>query len=166
MIPRDPMTTPATALRNPGVHFPPPLVYVTGFLIGWLIDRRWPAPLSQLSGETRDVIALLCLALWLALMSGAFIVFTRAHTSIIPNRPASAIVRSGPYRFTRNPMYVSLAALYAGLALLYDSWWPLLFLIPVLLVIRYAVIAREEKYLTGAFPVEYSAYCSHVRRWL
>jgi protein-S-isoprenylcysteine O-methyltransferase Ste14 len=63
-------------------------------------------------------------------------------------------------------MYVSLAALYAGLALLYDSWWLLLFLIPVLLVIRYAVIAREEKYLTGAFPVEYSAYCSHVRRWL
>ena len=63
-------------------------------------------------------------------------------------------------------MYVSLAALYLAIAIIYGSWWPVVLLLPVLLIMRYAVIAREERYLGNAFPDEYAAYCSRVRRWL
>ena len=73
---------------------------------------------------------------------------------------------AGPYRLTRNPMYVSLAALYVGVSLFANSWWPLLLLPVVLLAVDRAVIAREERYLAGAFPAEYAAYRARVRRWL
>lgn len=153
-------------IRNAGVRFPPPFIYVVGFAIGWLMNRLWPEPLPIYSPQLRRVIIALFLALWLALMFGAFVQFLRAGTAIIPNRAATTIVTSGPYRFTRNPMYVGLAALYLAIAIFYGSWWPVLVLVPVLLIIRYAVIAREEQYLSSAFPVEYMAYCSRVRRWL
>ncbi|MFL5562811.1 MAG: methyltransferase family protein, partial [Gemmatimonadaceae bacterium] len=75
-------------------------------------------------------------------------------------------VVGGPYRFTRNPMYVSMAALYLGLSLALNSWWPVVLLPFVLLIIQRAVIAREERYLRARFPVEYPEYCRTVRRWL
>ena len=153
-------------LRNAGVHFPPPLIYVVGFVIGWLTNRLSPAPLPSYSPQLRYVVIALLLLAWVALMLGAFLQFLRAHTAIIPNHAASTIVTSGPYRVTRNPMYVGLAALYLAIAVFYGSWWPIVLLVPVLLIVRYAVIAREEQYLRSAFPVEYSAYCNRVRRWL
>ncbi|MEO7104497.1 MAG: isoprenylcysteine carboxylmethyltransferase family protein [Gemmatimonadaceae bacterium] len=153
-------------LRSAGVHFPPPFIYLIGFLTGWLLDRVWPAPLPQVAPPLRYVIIALFLIVWLVLMLGAFAKFMLARTAIIPNRAASMVVTSGPYRFTRNPMYVGLAALYLAIALFYGSWWLIVWLFPVLLVVRYAVIAREERYLTSAFPDEYPAYCSRVRRWL
>lgn len=153
-------------LRSAGVHFPPPFIYVVGFAIGWLMNRVWPAPLPLYAPQLRQVVIALLLIVWLALMLGAFIEFMRARTAIIPNRAATTVVTSGPYRFTRNPMYVSLAALYLAIAIFYGSWWPVVLLLPVLLIMRYAVIAREERYLGSAFPDEYAAYCSRVRRWL
>jgi len=63
-------------------------------------------------------------------------------------------------------MYMSLTALYLGLTIILRSWWPLILLPVVLLIIRRYVIAREERYLAGAFPLEYPAYCARVRRWL
>lgn len=153
-------------LRHPGIRYPPPLIYVAGFTIGWLIHRQWPLPLSGWSSGNREIFALLFIAVWLVLMLGAFATFLRAHTAIIPSRPAATLVTSGPYRFTRNPMYVSLAALYVGISVLFNSWWPLFLLPLVLVVVRYAVIAREERYLNDAFPTQYRAYCQRVRRWL
>jgi len=75
-------------------------------------------------------------------------------------------VVQGPYRFTRNPMYVGLAALYAGVTLLVNSLWPLLLLPVVLVVIRWRVIAREEAYLERKFGDVYRTYTTRVRRWL
>ena len=103
---------------------------------------------------------------WLTLFVAAAAHFRRAGTSIIPNQPASAFVVSGPYHFTRNPMYVSLALLYLGIALILNSWWIVALLPVVLIVIQLTVIAREERYLRQRFPVDYPAYCSRVRRWL
>lgn len=159
------MTTPAP-LPHPGVRVPPPLIYVLGILAGWLLDRRWPFPITGSPSPVRAVIAALCLALWLALMGGAFVAFRRARTSIIPNRPATAFVIEGPYRFTRNPMYLGLAALYFGVTLFLDSWWPAILLPVVLLIVDRQVIRREERYLSGAFPAEYPEYCRRVRRWV
>jgi protein-S-isoprenylcysteine O-methyltransferase Ste14 len=79
---------------------------------------------------------------------------------------ASALVVSGPYRFTRNPMYVGLAVLTVAVALFLDTWWPVLLLVPVLFTIQRFVIAREEKYLQRRFGAEYTAYAQRVRRWV
>lgn len=157
----------STVLQHPNVRVPPPLVYVAGFVAGWLIDRRWPLPIAGAEHHgARVAIAVAFLVGWLVLMGGAFATFRAARTAIIPIFPASRIVTSGPYRVTRNPMYLGLALLYAGAAILVNSWWPLAFLPLVLVVIDRAIIAREERYLRGAFPAEYAAYCARVRRWI
>jgi protein-S-isoprenylcysteine O-methyltransferase Ste14 len=153
-----------------GVHFPPPFIYVGGLVIGWLLDRAWPWPVTSASGSSaatvRVVLALLFAAAYLALFLAALSAFRRARTTLIPNRPATAFVTNGPYRWSRNPMYVSLALLYLAVALWMNSWWIVLMLVPVLLVIRTAVIAREERYLSSAFPGDYQSYCDRTRRWL
>src|SRR5262245_64091447 len=82
-----------------------------------------------------------------ALVGWAFATFRRARTAIIPHHPASQLVRGGPYRFTRNPMYVSLTLLYLGLSLIFDKAWPLAVLPLVVFTLRRLVIAREEAYL-------------------
>ena len=146
---------------------PPPVIYLIGFVAGWLIDRRWPLEtFGPEHGRTRIAIATVFLVCWLVLMMSAVITFRRARTAIIPVLPASTVVTTGPYRVTRNPMYVSLVALYVGASLLVNSWWPLILLPAVVLLIDRAVIAREERYLRSAFPAEYAAYCDRVRRWV
>ena len=153
-------------MHDPGVRFPPPFVYAAGILIGWLLHRWWPLPMTAPDSLPRELAAFVFIAIWLALMLSAFAVFRRVRTAIIPNKPARAVVTGGPYRFTRNPMYASLVALYLGLTLVLNSWWPFFLLPLVVVVIQQAVIAREERYLSGAFPDEYAAYRRRVRRWL
>jgi protein-S-isoprenylcysteine O-methyltransferase Ste14 len=154
-------------LPHPNVRVPPPAIYLVGFVAGWLVDRRWPlAVMGAEHGRARVAIAALFIVLWFVLMITAFATFRRARTAIIPVFPATSVVTTGPYRVTRNPMYVSLIALYVGGSLLVNSWWPLILLPAVVLLIDRAVIAREERYLRSAFPAEYAAYCDRVRRWL
>jgi protein-S-isoprenylcysteine O-methyltransferase Ste14 len=90
----------------------------------------------------------------------------RAGTNVSPRLPALAMVDSGPFRFTRNPLYVSLVGLYLGVTLLVDALWPLLFLIPAVLVTHYGIVLREERYLEARFADRYRAYRERVRRWL
>ena len=153
-----------------GVHFPPPLLFVVPFALGMFL-QRWhgltivPPAIPSLvrAVEVAGVVLMLAWALGTATAFGKFL---RARTSILPFRPSSSLVTSGPYRFTRNPMYVSMAALYMGGALALNALWPLLLLPLVLVVVDRAVIRREERYLTRAFGKEYDAYRSRVRRWL
>lgn len=147
-----------------GVKFPPPFVYAAAVVGGLLMNRRWPIAIG--GGMLRDAIGCVLVALWLALTFGSIGLFWRRHTSIIPNRPASTLVAAGPYRFTRNPMYVGLALLTAALGILLDTWWPIILLVPALVFIRVAVIAREEEYLRRRFGAEYEAYLRQVRRWI
>ena len=158
--------TSSAALTSAGVRFPPPFVYALGVLAGWLLDRRWRWGITGHPAPWRPVVIALLILTWFALFISAVTRFRRAGTSIIPNKPVAAFVVSGPYRFTRNPMYVSLAALYLGVTLILNSWWPIVLLPVVLIFIQRAVIAREERYLRERFPVEYPAYCTRVRRWL
>jgi len=91
--------------------------------------------------------------------------FSRAGTHVEPWKPSTALVTGGIYGYTRNPMYLGMALLLVGLSLVFDSVTLLLMLVPFLLVIRYGVIAREERYLTAKFPTEYTAFQKRVRRW-
>lgn len=99
------------------------------------------------------------LALWATFFMG------RARTNINPLRPTTALVTSGPYRFSRNPMSVALVVLYLGLSVRIDTLWPLLLLLPLLIVFHFGVIQREERYLERKFGDTYRNYRSAVRRW-
>jgi protein-S-isoprenylcysteine O-methyltransferase Ste14 len=151
---------------NAGVRFPPPLLYLLGLVVGWIAQHYRPLPITVSHSGARTGLGILSLAIWALLSFSAVALFRRAGTSLIPNKPSAAFVTTGPYRWTRNPMYVSLIALYIGLTLLTNSWWPMLFLPLVVLLIDRLVIAREERYLSSAFPAEYGAYAARVRRWL
>ncbi len=154
-------------ITNAGVRFPPPLLFVAGLAIGWLLERFvYPLPIpTNGSGLFWKVGDLLILAGAVIVISG-MITFTRARTAIIPHKSASTIVTHGPYRFTRNPMYLGLTLAYLGVTLLLLSHWPLILLPLVLIILFVSVIRKEERYLTDAFGAEYTEYCGRVRRWI
>jgi protein-S-isoprenylcysteine O-methyltransferase Ste14 len=147
-----------------GVAIPPPLLYVVPFLAGLLI--HWAHPATLLPRGVTAPFGVILVALGLALIGFAAASFLRAHTSPLPIKPTTAIVETGPYRFTRNPMYVGLAVLYLGLTLWVNSLWPLLLLPVALFAIQRFVIAREERYLEAKFGDQYRGYKARVRRWI
>lgn len=159
-------TMTATPPKNAGVHVPPPFLYAAAFIIGLLLQRWHPLAITSANETPRLISAALFGALYLGFFASAFTEFRKARTTLIPNHPASALVTTGVYRLTRNPMYVSLVALYICAALILNTWWPCIVLPLLILVIDRAVIGREERYLTAAFPDAYPAYVSHVRRWI
>jgi protein-S-isoprenylcysteine O-methyltransferase Ste14 len=149
--------------KGPGVHFPPPLLFVAGFTLGWLLGRLWPLGSGN---AVLEAVGAIVAGAGLALAAWAMSTFLLAGTPIMPNRPATTLVTHGPYRYSRNPMYTSLTLLYAGLALATATWWALVLLPGVLYVLHLAVIAREERYLTEAFGGAYREYAQRVRRWM
>jgi protein-S-isoprenylcysteine O-methyltransferase Ste14 len=152
------------AADTSGVRVPPPLLYLGGFLAGIGLELAFPIESAPLA------VALLAgaigFAVWLVLDGSAMSRFKQAGTSMVPMRPSTALVTSGPYRFTRNPMYVGMAFLYAGLAAATGVIWALATLPLVLLAVDRLVIAREEPYLERKFGGEYRAYKQRVRRWV
>ena len=156
-------------LRNPGVKFPPPFLFLVGLGLAWLLETRVmrirliggtaPTGALELAGVGLLVAGLL-LILW------GLYTFARVHTGIIPMRAATQIVEHGPYRFSRNPMYTGMATAYLGGALIMNSGWALIMLPFVMLALYNLVIRKEERYLSSAFPDEYASYRSRVRRWL
>ena len=153
-----------TSADSPRVRFPPPLVYAGAVIAGWLLNGRWPLPIG--GGAGRRALAWTLVAGWAVLAVSAIGLFRRKQTSMITFRPAAALVASGPYRFTRNPMYVSLALWSVAFALFLDTWWIVLFLVPALTAVQRFVIGPEERYLRRRFGAEYDAYMSRVRRWI
>jgi protein-S-isoprenylcysteine O-methyltransferase Ste14 len=156
---------PTTPPDHAGVLVPPPFFFVIPFCAGLLLHRLHPIPIPR--REILVVPGLALEAVGVLLIAWAMGLFARARTSPIPILPTTAIVETGPYRFSRNPMYVGLTLLYIGLALWIGTPWPLLFLPVALIVVQRAVIAREERYLEAKFGEEYLARISHkgFRHW-
>ena len=152
---------------SPGVRFPPPIIFVVGFVAGWMLHRAWALPILP-GGRVFAAVILgwAAIVAGLGLMLWALVTFARARTAILPSRPARGIVTSGPYRFTRNPMYVGLAVAYVGFALLVNSVWPIALLPIVIALLTTLVIRREEHYLASAFGPTYAEYTRRVGRWL
>ena len=147
-----------------GVVVPPPLIYVAFFLVGMGLQRY--VPVARLPVGTGRVLGAALVLSCLMLTTWSFRRFWASGTSIVPIRPTTALVIDGPYRFTRNPMYLGLLLLYIGVACWFGLVWPL-FLAPVLVwVVGVSVIGPEERYLTRKFGDEYRRYHAHVRRWL
>jgi len=154
----------AQPIDNPGVVAPPPLIYLAGILVGALLERVWRWRLPTNGWGTP--VGVLLIAAAVALFRFALVSFKRAQTSPKPHKPTKAIVTSGPFRYTRNPIYIGFSLVQLGIALWSGSGWILALLVPVLAVVRYGVIAREERYLERKFGDEYVRYRQRVRRWL
>jgi protein-S-isoprenylcysteine O-methyltransferase Ste14 len=146
------------------VPFPPPLIYLAGLALGVVAELIEPT--SQPATWLRILAGVAGLVAVLALDTTAMSRFARARTPVNPMRPVKALVTDGPYRFTRNPMYVGMAILYAGIAVAAGILWALAFLPLVLIAVDRLVIAREERYLTARFGEEYERFRARVRRWL
>ncbi len=148
------------------VRFPPPLIYVGVFALGFAAGRLLHLPTLGLEPRLRDPVGgAFVLAGLLASFTGAGL-FLRNRTAIIPFKPATYLVTSGVYRWTRNPMYLGMALTYAGLAFLLNSLPALVLLLVVIAIVQRQVIAREEAYLERAFGNEYLAYKNRVRPWI
>jgi protein-S-isoprenylcysteine O-methyltransferase Ste14 len=148
---------------NAIVH--PPIAWALSFVVGLGLDWLYPAPFVPPNvpyfwvGAAVFVVAFM-LAIW------AIATIHGAGTRVETNRPTTAIVTSGPYRFTRNPIYLGMFLGQVGLAIGFNSLWILSMLVPFFLVIRYGVVGREEDYLARKFAGTYLDYKSRVRRWL
>ena len=149
---------------SPGVVAPPPLIYGVPLAAGLYMNRADPFPIIPEQYARWIGVALLAVAVVMGV--SAFAQFWRKHTAVMPYRPTTAIIQSGPFRITRNPLYLSLAIGYIGIAMLMNAAWPLLLLPLVLLVMHRGVILREERYLEQKFGDEYNSYKMRVRRWL
>lgn len=142
---------------------PPPLVYAVPLAVGLLLQRWHPVLILTLSIAT--IVGIVCGGLGFVGLP-AVLAFRRANTSPKPWVPSTALVTYGPYRFTRNPMYLGFTLLYLGVAFWTNAFWPLLFLPIVLAVMHYGVIMREEAYMARTFGEDYQRYRQQVRRWL
>jgi protein-S-isoprenylcysteine O-methyltransferase Ste14 len=142
----------------------PPLVYLGAIALGVVIHLV--APVRLLPPGSGVLPGSVAIAGAIALFVLSVRTFRAAGTPVPGNRPTTTIVCSGPYRFTRNPVYLSFSLLQLGLALLVNSAWLLVTLVPATTLMALVVVPREERYLAARFPREYPAYTRAVRRWL
>ena len=155
-----------TTRDNPGVIAPPPLIFFGFLFLGWGLGRLVGDYALGLTVDWRRGVAIALVVGGLLLDGMAAGTFRRFGTAPEPWKPSTALVEAGPYKFSRNPIYVGFAITYAGLAVAMDSLWALALLIPCLVVVDRGVIVREERYLEAKFGQPYRDYKARVRRWL
>ncbi|HWZ59813.1 MAG TPA: methyltransferase [Gemmatimonadaceae bacterium] len=147
---------------------PPPVYYLAGFFVGWVINRLIGGPVvpPDAAPSARLVPAGLMVLAGVVVGGSAVWTIKRAGSNVAPMRPTTALVTTGPFRWTRNPIYLGMALCTAGVAVGLNLLWPLLVLPFVIWAIRRRVIAREEQYLDRVFGREYRRYRERVPRWL
>jgi protein-S-isoprenylcysteine O-methyltransferase Ste14 len=143
----------------------PPIAWALAVLAGIALNWLLPLPFFPAAASASWLGAMVFI-LALALVAWAIITMTRAGSNVPTNLPSTTIVETGPYRFTRNPIYLGMVLGLIGLAIAFNGFWLLMTLVPFALVIRYGVIAREEAYLERKFGDVYRRYRARVRRWL
>jgi protein-S-isoprenylcysteine O-methyltransferase Ste14 len=135
---------------------------IVGLALNWLVPLPF-LPVDLPAGSLGAMVFVLALAL----VAWAIVTITGAGSNVPTNLPTTTtIVERGPYRFTRNPIYLGMFLGLIGLAIAFDNLWLLIMLLPFAFVIRYGVVAREEDYLERKFGDVYVGYRSRVRRWL
>ena len=149
---------------TPQVLVLPPVLIGGALLLGIAIN--WIHPIPVLPLVPARVIGVIMFVLSGVLAHFAQIAMHRAGTNIRPDRPALALVTDGPFRFTRNPLYVAAIGVYLGIALFVNGLVPILLVIPVFYMLHRGVVLREERYMEGKFGEPFRAYRSSVRRWL
>ena len=142
----------------------PPLVYLTSLVCGTVIHLAMPLPF--LPGTLAVPLGVPLVAVAIALFSYSVAQFRAAGTPVPARKPTTVIVRTGPYRFSRNPIYLAFSVFQLGIAIWVNSVWLLATLVGAVALIHYVVIRREEQYLERKFGAQYLDYKASVRRWL
>ena len=148
---------------NPGIKVPPPLIYVVPLILGLVLDTR-----RHISFLPRGAAR----ALGWPLLGGGVVLngwflrtIRKADVPIRTDKPVPRLTTEGPFHYSRNPSYLALAIIYAGIAVFRNSLWVMLLLPLVVMVMQREVIRREERYLERTFGEEYLTYKDKVRRW-
>lgn len=148
----------------PGIIAPPPVLYLAALALGGWLQYRESWPISALAAIPWLGLALAGLGGGLAAWS--FLTMRGAGTTPNPYKPSSALSVQGPYRLTRNPIYLAMTLMYLGIALMFNAACVLLMLGPLLALMHWGVILREERYLAQRFGTAYASYQARVRRWI
>lgn len=143
----------------------PPAPYAAAIVGGWWLDR-YRTPLTMNWGELAAPLGWGLIGLGLSLFAWALYTLYRHHTTVNPYKAATGLCTDGPFRLSRNPIYLGDWLILAGASLLLRTWWPLLFAPLVWLLLRYGVIRHEEAHLELRFGDAYRHYRARVRRWL
>jgi protein-S-isoprenylcysteine O-methyltransferase Ste14 len=141
----------------------PPIVYLVAIAVGLGLEAVWP---TQRLPRAVEPLAIALVAFAIALFVAAIRTLRTARTTFRTQQPTTAIVATGPYRFSRNPIYLAFTLLQLGIGLWRNSLWVLALLVPALAMVWIGSVAREERYLEAKFGDEYRRYCAKVRRWL
>jgi protein-S-isoprenylcysteine O-methyltransferase Ste14 len=149
---------------NPGVIAFPPLIWLVNAVISVVVHLFVQIPIMRYGICLVCGIVFIIVAPTLAL--SAFRTMKSAGTNVDPSEPALTIVRGGPFRFTRNPLYLALCLLQIALGFFLNDWITLLFVVPLTVIFHYGVVLREERYLTAKFGESYLQYKREVRRWI
>jgi protein-S-isoprenylcysteine O-methyltransferase Ste14 len=156
------------AADSPGVIAPPPLIYATAVALGLVLDWLFPVYVLTvlLYGADRVIVGLVLIGAGVVLAVAAARAFREAETNVMPSRPALRLVTTGVFRYMRNPMYVGMALVVAGLGFALGSDWMLVALVAAAFVVHYGVVLREERYLERKFGEPYREFKASVPRYL
>jgi protein-S-isoprenylcysteine O-methyltransferase Ste14 len=150
-----------------GVIARPPLLFLAALLLGFACDRLVPLPFTGPGANWEDwTVGSSSILIGIGLTAAGIRNFSRAETPVPTNEPTRTLVTTGIHSWSRNPIYVGLFLVYGGIAITARSPWALILTLPLVVTIRYGVVAREEAYLERRFGGAYRDYKARVRRWL
>ena len=142
----------------------PPVAVGAPLLAGWMATQAWGDPVDL--GGWRIPLGWALLLLFTIWNGWALWLFARHETGLLPGQPTSALIEVGPYRLSRNPLYVGMLVLYLGVALLVPTFWGLALFPVAVLLVHWGAIRPEERFLRKQFGTQYDEYTERVRRWL
>jgi len=160
------MTQTDSSERGAQVRFPPPLVFLGAVLLGVAFQYLVTPARALVDRAISAIVGILIMAVGLAFVVSARILFTRTGQNPAPWKPTPELILKGPYRITRNPMYLGVTLFEIGLGLAVNNLWISLFAAPALLTVHFIAVLPEERYLSEKFGESYKAYLAQVSRYL
>ena len=156
-------------MKNPVrflLHVPVPWVFVLNYLLGVGLERIHPRVISPEAAQLSTMAGAVLFGAGAVIAGWGLVLFRQARTTTVPGQSSAQLVTSGPYRFTRNPMYVGLGLAYLGEAALLKQMWPAILLPLTIAYVNWTVIPLEESRLEEVFADQYRDYRARVRRWI
>ena len=151
--------------KTAGVIAPPPRLYFGAFALAFMANVIFTLSIS-LSSSLLYLLSFIVFVLSAGFARWAFVSMAKQGTSANPNKQSDALITSGPFSISRNPIYVAMTGFYLAATCVAHTVWPLFFLVPLIAIMHWGVILREERYLAQIFGESYSTYKSTTRRWL
>jgi protein-S-isoprenylcysteine O-methyltransferase Ste14 len=148
------------------MRVPVPWVFVLTYFVGVGLEHAWPSRIPESAALACRIGSGALLSAGVVVAAWSLLIFWRARTTTVPGKASSRLVTWGPYRVSRNPMYVSLVMAYLGEAGILMQAWPVACLPLTVAYLNWIVVPVEESKLREVFGATYEQYCSRVRRWL